>query len=362
MPALKRLVISGIRNIEAGSLEPGPSFNLIYGNNGSGKTSILEAVHFLSLGRSFRTHQHKPLIRDGCHEAVVFGETVEGISIGVSRTPRRGDSAQLRLNGSKVDSLAVLAHELPVQLLNSDAFLIIEGGPQERRECLDWGVFHVKHQFLPAWRSAKRALINRNALLKRQASSAEIEPWTHELATHALTVDRLRREYLDELTACLGRGLGQELAQKLGVALDVEYTCGWDESKGLFEQLNDDLDKERRYGHTLYGPHRADLGFRVDGKPCVDVLSRGQMKLCIGFLKIAQAQLLMEANGKSCVFLVDDLPAELDRDNQSALCRHLAILGVQVFVTSIEPEPIAALEPLTAARLFHVKHGKISTL
>jgi DNA replication and repair protein RecF len=361
MPALKRLLVSGVRNIETAQLDPSPAFNHLYGDNGSGKTSLLEAIHFLSLGRSFRTHQHKPLVREGSPEVVVFGETIEGSSLGVSRSPRKGDSPALKLNGSKVDSFAALTQELPLQLLNSDAFALIEGGPQQRRAFLDWGVFHVKHQFLQAWRMARRALLNRNTLLKRQAPEDEIAPWSHELAVHAAVVDSLRSEYVSLLQSHLDQGLGALLAEILGAPIRLAYQRGWDMDCDLEALLFEQLPKERRYGHTLYGPHRAELLFSVRGRACSEVLSRGQIKLSISLLKIAQAQLLEAASGRRCLFLVDDLPAELDRNNQALVCSQLAQLQAQTFVTSIEAGALPGLDGLgVPSRLFHVKHGKIT--
>lgn len=363
MPALKRLLVSGIRNIDSAELEPSPTFNLISGDNGSGKTSLLEAIHFLSLGRSFRTHQHKPLIQDGRAQAVVFGETTEGVSLGVSRTGRKGDGAELKLNGVRAETLAAVTHELPVQLLNSDTFALIEGGPQQRRAFLDWGVFHVKHQFLPAWRKARRALLNRNALLKRNAPDAELAPWSRELAVHAQVVDELRAAYLALLQQQLGTDIGAVLEDMLGYPLSLQYQRGWDDGASLEDLLQAQVDKERRYGYTLFGPHRAELLFSINRKPCAELLSRGQMKLTIAILKIAQAQLLEQTMGRRCVFLVDDLPAELDRANQALVCSHLERLQAQTFITSIEPEALPALGGLgSPARLFHVKHGKIAAV
>lgn len=362
MPALKRLVISGIRNIQSAQLDPAPHFNLIQGLNGSGKTSILEAIYFLSLGRSFRSQQYKPIIAEGASQALVHGETWDGVVLGVSRTSRKGDGPQLRLNGTKVDTFAALTHELPVQLLNSDAFALLEGGPQERRAFLDWGVFHVKHQFLQAWRLARRALVNRNALLKGNATADEIAPWSHELHVHGQRVHELRDGYLRELNEHFSGVLGRELQGRLGGALKVQYYPGWDDSQDLEDLLKGSLDRERRYGHTLYGPHRADLLITLRGRPCAELLSRGQLKLSVSLLKIGQAQLLRERTGRSSVFLVDDLPAELDRQNQAAVCRHLAELGAQTFITSIERQALPEMDTLgVTGGLFHVKHGKIET-
>jgi DNA replication and repair protein RecF len=357
MPALKRLVVSGIRNIQPVQLELSPSFNLVSGSNGSGKTSFLEAIHFLSLGRSFRTHLQRPLISEGSVEAVVHGETFDGVSMGVSRTSRKGDSPLLKLNGSKVDGLSVITQELPLQLLNSDVFGVIEGGPQIRRAFMDWGVFHVKHNFLPAWRKAKRALLNRNTLLKQDASEAQIAPWSHELVQYAEIVSKLREEYLQELLAHLKHGMAAELHDRLGADLVLEYFRGWDSTLSLQTLLNSNIGKEKRYGHTLYGPHRADLLLTVGGRPCSEVLSRGQMKVAVSLLKIAQAQLLQTSTGRASIFLVDDLAAELDQGNQGAIYRHLVALNAQTFLTSIEPLQVAAEDQ--PARRFHVKHGKI---
>lgn len=359
MPALNRLVISGIRNIAEIAIYPAPGFNVIYGDNGSGKTSVLEAICLLSLGRSFRTHQQKPLIQDGLLDAAVYGETVQGLALGVQKTAR--GASQVKINGTKTNSLSDLAREFPVQVLNSDAFRVFEGSPGDRRAFMDWGVFHVKHQFLDAWRRARRALSNRNILLKQNAKSAELEPWTHELALHSMAVHRLRKEYLSILSDTLQAGLSGALAPALGGQLGLTYYCGWDEERDLTELLLESTDKDRRYGHTSYGPHRADLNFQIDAKDCVDTLSRGQLKLFISALKIAQARQLTTLTGKQSIFLVDDLPSELDRANQERICHLLGELQSQIFITAIETSILSAL-PLGGGgqrKLFHVKHGKM---
>lgn len=362
MPALKRLVISGIRNINEAEIFPSTGFNLIFGNNGSGKTSLLESIYLLSHGRSFRTHYQKPLLSEGMQEAAVYGETISGQAIGVSRSTN--GPAQVKINGSKPAHLAELARELPLQLINTDAFKILEGSPKDRRGFLDWGVFHVKHQFLDAWRMGKRALNNRNALLKQGAKDSEIDPWTHEFVRHAEEIHKYRQEYIGLLAQTLESSMaGALLDEAIGRQVSLGYSCGWDEERGLEQQLKSNIGRERRYGHTLYGPHRADLSFNAMGKSCVDILSRGQAKLLITALKISQSQLLLNTTGKHSLFLIDDLPAELDKSNQNIVCKCLAGLGPQIFLTAIEKSALVdPPETERESKLFHVKHGKIQAL
>lgn len=362
MTSLARLSITNIRNIANAELLPVPGFNLYFGDNGSGKTSILEAVHLLGLGRSFRGHLQKPLIREGQSEATVFGETMDGLGLGLQR-PARG-LPTIHIAGRKADSLAELSQLLPVQLINTDTFKILEGSPQERRRFLDWGVFHVEHSFLPAWRRSRLALQNRNSLLKQNAPAVEIEPWTQELVRNAEQIDQLRSSYLLSLRKILAPFLASVGEAQL-VDLSLGYDRGWAQELSLAERLQQDMSRDRKQGFTGSGPHRADVHFRLGNNNAADVLSRGQLKLLVSALKIAQGQLLLELRGQHCIYLIDDLPAELDAVNRSRVCELLKDQGAQVFLTCIEREMISAevarisREAGADHKLFHVKHGSI---
>jgi DNA replication and repair protein RecF len=364
MPTLTKLAITNFRNIDTAELNPSLGFNLFYGVNGSGKTSVLEAIHLLALGRSFRSHLQKPVIKDGETTAIVYGETSEVQTLGVQRFLR--GSQIIHLNGKKPDSVAALTRSLPLQLINSTTFQILEGGPRERREFLDWGVFHVEHPFFAHWRNAKIALVNRNSLLREGANSAEVEPWSIALAKSALQIDLLRSAYVAalkiELQALIETLLSQELSRKF----QFSYWRGWDPDLELFQQMETDMAKDRRYGFTTSGPHKADLYFQFDGVHAADLLSRGQLKLFICALKIAQSRLLYRSTERHCVFLIDDLPAELDSINREKICVLLAELQDQIFISSIEegsllPQILSASDSRESqVQVFHVKHGTIN--
>lgn len=356
MPFLTKLSISNLRNIGSASAEPSKGFNLIYGENGSGKTSLLESIYLLARGKTFRSSSKAPIIQDGAEESVVFTELDDGQTLGFCRSI--SGAQKNHINGEDASSKAELAQTLPLLMLNADAFKILEGGPSVRRAYLDWGVFHVEQNFLVHWRQAQRALQNRNSLLKNKTVKPdELSPWTHELCQHSLEVDRYRNDYALKLKTRLGAMLESLLPLE---NFSIEYYKGWDDELGLDAVLRRNMQRDVRMGHTSAGPHRADLKIKVGKNAAVDVLSRGQQKLLVIAMKLAQALVLKNDQAKECVFLVDDLPAELDSENKAKVIALLAQIGGQAFVTGIEKEQL--LEPLDNVKelkLFHVEHGKI---
>ncbi|HWK55450.1 MAG TPA: DNA replication/repair protein RecF [Hyphomicrobiales bacterium] len=362
MTRIARLYIQGLRNIDEADFQPAAHINLLFGENGSGKTSVLESLYMLGTGRSFRGHLQRPVIQEGKALCSVFAELDSGASLGIQRT--RQGIQNMKVGGVQAESVAQLSHALPLMLINGDTFAILEGSPGERRRFIDWGVFHVKHEFLFHWKSARQALKQRNQLLRQEAATAELAPWTHKLAQHAQQMDVFRREYLQVFDSHMRplalRLLGNELAERFS----MEYQCGWDAEEPLQEQLTRSLPRDRQVGHTTLGPHRAELRLRCGGQDVASTLSRGQMKLLICSLRLAQAALLRELTGTGCVLLIDDLPAELDAANRQRVCQEVQSLGLQAFMACIELDSLLPCFPgkdtVNAPGLFHVKRGKIA--
>lgn len=359
MSVIQRLNVSGVRNIHQLNIEPSAAVNILYGENGSGKTSVLESVHLLAIGRSFRTNKIDLLINDKEDKAVVFAALEDGSEVGLSKTRRQGH--QLKLCSEKQRNWENVARELPVQTLNSSSFLLLEGGPKPRRQFLDWGVFHVEQGFTKSWRRTKKSIANRNLLLKnRKPDWGQINAWDSELAQAAHEVDAARNRYFDSFVP-----LFIETYKDMGGAdadlLEISYDRGWDTEKPLSEVLVENQEVDSRYGATQNGPHRADLLFKVKQAKAVDILSRGQQKILVSAMKIVQGVLLSRALNRECIFLIDDLPSELDLKNRTAVLRRLLDLGGQVFITCVEIS--AVLDALPAASKmtkFHVERGTIT--
>lgn len=347
-----------LRNLQSVEMAPSSRINVISGANGSGKTSLLEGVHILGMGRSFRTRQLKNAIQTNEPYMTLYGR-LSGepeVALGVRRL-RAQRELELRLKGEKNARLAELVEAMPLQLINPDAFRLLEGSPAGRREFLDWGVFHVEHDFLVTWKRSRRALKHRNALLRRgRIQPQEMAVWEQELATWGEQMDILRRAWFSDFLPVFEETLKVLLPLP---GLSLHYARGWDKERTLASVLHDSRQTDQQMGFTQQGPQRADLRIRINKQPAVEVLSRGQQKLVVSALKLAQGRFLERTAQRHCIYLIDDLPAELDEHNRHQFCGLLEDMQCQAFITSVEPSALRnTWRPETSVKMFHVKHGE----
>ena len=360
--ALGRLDISAVRNLKQVALRDLCMANVFHGQNGSGKTSILESIYLLGMARSFRSGPLKSLISHGQERCTVYGEVDRRgrscLSLGVSRDSDGGFEA--RVGGDAVKSASELAESLPLQVINADSFSLLAGSPSHRRQFLDWGVFHVEHAFYGCWQRFQRALKQRNTLLRRgKISLEEILPWNVELSDSGELIDGFRKQYFEALEPAF-QALIQRLSPELQ-ALELRYRRGWDRQSSLADSLEASAETDRQQGFTHVGPQRADIKVMAGRHPAADVLSRGQQKLVVCALKLAQGQLLAEAKRQECVYLVDDLPSELDKVHCQLVAEVLKELETQVFITCVDNTEIAEVWSVAAAQdvaMFHVEQGQ----
>lgn len=423
---ITRIQIANLRNIAMQEIDDLSSVNLFLGDNGVGKTSVLEAIHTLGYGRSFRKQggQKDALVRYGCERLVVFGESVivnsgslrgdgqvGGVErMGLSRAVN-GD-IQIKINGEKLQKLSEMAFRLPAIAVNSDTFDLLTGGAAERRRYLDWAVFHVEHNFREVSKRYVNALQQRNSVLRRIANQMrltnpkrsiidqdphELSTWTRAISTLGAQVGEYREAQFSVL-----KNLFDDVLQELGggaLGVELGYRCGWTQGAALADALEQGQSSDINRGFTQFGPHRADIqvlvGKDVAGKARLarDVLSRGQLKLVVLAMKLAQVRFYLNAStvgglaskdaqarlssnpqakansasaGSTLSLLLDDIAAEFDEAKMGALGALLAEMlkqgGVQVFATSTALQP---LHPLLGAlstqdfKVFHVEHGRV---
>lgn len=377
---INKLNIECLRNLQSCALEDFATLNFFIGDNGAGKTSILEAISIASVGRSFRSNKIATVIQQDETALSVFLQCDDDDSIqhkiGISRN--RKNSYEVRIDGASVKSLAQMSYILPVVTLDANAFSLLDGSSSLRRQFVDWGVFHVEHSFYQHWRQLQRSLKHRNSLLRAKNSNyQEYLAWDKEIAKHSLAIEKYRIAYLS---------LFQEALTETLEALDsgllkqtIFYKNGWNNDKldfadianynpeatfneaEMLELLKKQFAKDLQYGRSHIGPHRADLQIRVNNNDVRDVYSRGQKKTLVAAMKLAQAKIVSRETLRRPVLLLDDLPSELDQQHLKQFLLHIIKEGYQAFITAVDQRSFTDIS-LENTQMFHVERGKITRL
>jgi DNA replication and repair protein RecF len=362
---IKQLLLSNFRNFEYFSAEFSPEATLICGENGSGKTSLMEAIALFGFGRSFRGTKIKGLTKIGEKQPFQSVLTVcERTSWRIPATPEEPDNTdslayfeqtefrvadqgyphrlRFETDDGVVCASSVVA-KVPLQLLYASSFNILEAGSTYRRQLLDWGCFFIKQHFSGAWRHYAGILKQRNALLRTMGgnlgASTLWEAWDKAFLEAAEAVEAIRRVYWSLFEPIFMQTIIEFLPT---FAWRITYFPGYSVDSGLAHALAERFKRDVLMGYTSVGPHRADIEIYVGDTPARHVLSRGQTKLLICALLVARARLLFKETGRSCVLLVDDVDAELDEGALNRLFEGFSGLAVQWIATTTQPEgPLA---------------------
>ncbi len=355
---LERLIIKDFRNLADCDLSLSNGFNYLIGDNGSGKTSVLEAIHYLGHGRSFRSHLIKRVIRHEQPALFVHGRVEQTSSsplpIGISK--HRDGTAEVKIAGQSNRKLAQLAQILPMQLITPEGFELLTGGPKFRRSFIDWGVFHLHPEFYAAWSRLTRLTKQRNAQLKQSQQYRDVAYWDTELALLCDQIDQWRRDYVAALTERAAK-ICQDFLPEYEIRLS--YYRGWDKDSDYRQLLADNFERDCQLGYTVSGAHKADLRIKIGAIPVEDVLSRGQLKLMVCALRLAQGLHLTEQTDKQCIYLIDDFASELDSHKRGLLARSLSQTGAQVFISAINSSQIGEMSSENG-KMFYVENGKIT--
>lgn len=348
--ALSDLRVDDFRCIHRAELELDPRLTLITGPNGSGKTSLLEAIFLLGRGRSFRTPKLETIVRHGAERLRVVGNITNGarsIAVGVESD---NGSLVARIGGASADTLASLSTALPVQVIDPGVHKLIEEGPIGRRRFLDWGVFHVEPQYLGHWQRLQRLLKQRNAALRSDADDETLDAFDRELGATGEAVAAARARYAQAVLP----HIATVTDRLLGGGIVIRYAPGWPQDIPLEEALGAARERDRRRRMSTVGPHRADLVIERDGEPARAVVSRGQQKLLAAAMVLGQLDLHVREHGLEPTLLLDDPAAELDEERLSALVDEVQHLPMQLVMTSLVPRELLG----TPGRTFHVEHGR----
>lgn len=365
--SVAKLFTQNFRNLDGAPISFHPKLNFIVGDNGSGKSSLLEALFFLGHGKSFRTSKVDTL---ACHETKNFVVSVkdsQDCQLGLSRDITSG-STVIKVDGQRQSKLSVLAKNVAIQIVTPESFKLFFGGPKERRRFIDLGMFHVKHDFSNQWKNFNRVLKQRNASIRLGATNQSpdnnsmLSYWTEQFCQLSIEVSDLRSGYVSEIIQELNIWLAI-LLPSINQRVTVQYLQGWPQKNTLIDMLNNYKEKEASFGYSIYGAHKFDVKFLLDKKAIETQLSRGQQKLFLLALTFAQASFIARVKLVKPILLIDDIGAELDSNSRAALSAAIDKLDCQVIITAIESN---VLHPFIGScedrkySMFHVKHGKVT--
>lgn len=356
------------RNLSSQTIELHPQLNLFIGDNGSGKSSLLEALFFLGHGKSFRTSKSEHLALYDTSNFVVSLKDSNNLQLGLSKNFVTGDTV-IKVNGEIKKQLSSLAKNVAVQIVTPESFKIFFGGPKERRKFIELGMFHVKHDFSILLKEFNRILKQRNACVRNKVDVETLNYWTKAFVVSSEKVADYRAIYIEELVDELTYWL-KHLLPNIADKIEVHYLKGWPIKKALLDVINETNHRELKLGHTIYGAHKFDVKFLLGKQPIETQLSRGQQKLFLLALTFAQSKLIEQVNRVKPILLIDDIGAELDHNSRTVLSAAMRKIDCQTLLTAIEESVVQPFinnvtvideykKDNTQYHMFHVKHGDI---
>ena len=360
---INELNVTNLRNIQSTKLNVSTHHNLLIGPNGSGKTSILEACFILGVGKSFRPIDKKSIVNHSA-EALIVSAVVDntlplyaGNTVRVGVTKSLNGKTSAKIAGEPIKRLSELANLFPVMALEPNSVELVESGPSIRRQFIDWGVFHVEHRYVRQLHLFNDALKQRNALLKKQGVHySQFKYWDQQIVPAVHEILKFRSEYFEQLILEVNCLLPLFFDDYQNITIHLKH--GWDNARDFSDVLSGEFDKDKQFGFTRSGPHKMEMVVQYGEHFAKDYLSRGQKKLLVYVLKLAQAALMQRLSGRSLTLLLDDLPSELDAVSCEKVCTELLNIGCQTFITSVHTSSlITNIKNILNPKMFHVKHG-----
>ncbi len=364
---VNRLAVHEFRNLERFDLEPGPQFNVIFGDNGSGKSNLLECIYYLGALRSFRGARSQDMVRLGSESAQLHG--LIGGRVIAGQTPARRYSVQLRTSAARVLKLDAKRPRSTGQWLSSIHMVLFHpgdlslsaGAPDGRRSFLDRVLEQVDASYAGWLARYGKALRSRNRLLKLdRADRASIQAYNPLLAEAGAHVAKARAKLIEELAPLVERAFFEVIGDSMPLSIDYRPRVP-PEQDAILRALEKSFERDRARGFTAEGPHGDDMAISVSREGSEvharHHASQGQHRAIVLALKVAEVDVLTRRSGCVPILLLDDVSSELDRSRNRRLFEMLARLGGQVFLTTTHPEFILLDEHRSD---FSVERGRIN--
>lgn len=347
---LEKLSLLGFRNHSSTDIHCSPTVNLFVGKNGQGKTNLLEAIAYLSLGKSFFSSPDNNLVRRGDEGFVIHGsfKSDRGIEYRVGiRYTEETRKKEVRINNKEEERVSALIGKFPVVILCPEQHSITNGGPSERRRFMDLVLSQSHPSYFEMLMEYRRVLRQRNTILNESRRKGlrvrdSLAPWDEPFLDCAVGITRFRKNLITELDEYIRNNYGKIVdtdeipSMKYDAAVPVDDEAGKDRQRQrAYEEFRNSFENEIRYGTTVFGPHRDELVLSINDMEVRKYASQGQQKSFLVALKISESQYLLEKRNEQPLILLDDLFGELDHD-RSRRVLDLTIGTGQTFVTSAD--------------------------
>lgn len=359
---IETVVANGVRNLQPFTLVPRERFNVFVGDNGQGKTNLLETIFVVATLRSFRTSKLADLVAFGRPEATIGARVLKDDLTRLYEIVLTEGARRVRLDGKAPRPLSRYFGGFNVVVFTPEDLALPRGSPGERRRFLDRGVFNLEPAYLSVAQDYERVLKSRNTVLRRAEDTpraqteAMLEVYDHQLAALAVQVVATRKRFLDAIRVELSRAFASIMRST--ATASARYVSKTLESspEDIVKMLVEARVKDLATQATQVGPHRDDVGFSLDGHDAGGFASQGQLRAIMLAWKTAELAVLAREHDDSPILLLDDVSSELDPHRNKYLFEHLATLAGQCFITTTHASHVL----LTGSRAdYRIENGRI---
>jgi len=336
---IKEIGLTSFRNHNEINLTFCPNINVIWGRNGSGKTAILEAIHTLSIGRSFRTNRKADLLKEGEEFFSIVGKFEKSDNEQNIQINQTSDGARrIFVDETKLDNVRQLIGLNPVVLLSPEEQIVTKGSPQDQRNYFNKLFSIISSEYLNVLTDYNKIIKQRNKLLTEfnfiESAEQELVVWNERIADVGLKLWDIRKKYLDKFFECL-EGVAQQLNEdKLSFSGELILKIPEDKNNYL-DQLKKLQKKDIYLGRTGFGPHKDKINFIFNGKGIKQFGSQGEHKLALLLIKLAEVELIKKTTKQDPIVLLDDLFAKLD-DSRSKQAMEMIEKDLQTIITTTD--------------------------
>ena len=364
---IESLKLHDFRNYEELTLAPHPGINILFGQNGSGKTNLLEAVHYCALGRSHRTSLDREVVLKGAEMSACGVKVCKAgvkVDVAVKLTPVESRKKQVFLDRKRAERLSDMMGKLQCVIFSPEDLMLVKEGPSIRRRFADMLLSQLSTGYFVALQQYNKALEQRNAILKEikrgaHCDAAMLDAFEEAMARPCETIITMRKKIVEQV-ADFAAEKYRSISGRENEQFGMKYQCCLQSMENIGAQIKEHLEKNRQEdvfrGTTSFGIHREDIALTLSGREMKLFASQGQIRTAALSMKLAQLEVFRRQTGESPVLLLDDVMSELDMTRRTRLLEEIS--GVQTFITCTDESDLEGCRERRSYQVSCDENGK----